>query len=79
MLPPSEIALYWSLAGDVTCAAHPPQPDTPEWAKDRWRPLPPSAQGNVGVFYGCHTCSPDHSAVTRLGETSPTNERDEPK
>jgi len=49
--------LYWSLQGEVACAMHAPEPDSPRWAGERWVEVPTIARRRHGREYQCQHCS----------------------
>lgn len=51
--------LYWSKRGEVACAAHAPNVESPRWGLERWCPIPHDANGRHGLAYQCPRCAPD--------------------
>ncbi len=52
----AESSLYWSLRGEVACAAHAPVPDSPRWVEERWQLVPPFVISDLRKRLQCQYC-----------------------
>lgn len=49
-------SLYWSLRGEVACAAHAPAPDSTRWVEERWQLVPPFVMSDLRKRLQCQYC-----------------------
>jgi CheY-like chemotaxis protein len=55
--------IFWSLRGEVACAAHLPL-DSTRWYAEGWCRVPDGA-ARRGLTYQCQYCAADHSPIRR--------------
>jgi hypothetical protein len=69
--PESVTRLYWSIRGEVACAAHAPEPQEPQWFIEGWQPLPPSSPNIKTGRYQCQHCARDGRAIAHRASALP--------
>ena len=68
MRPESPTGLYWSMLGEVACAAHAPTSDDPRWDTEGWAPIAVK-DGRIKEMryeYQCQHCAPDGRPIRRF-------------
>jgi hypothetical protein len=77
MRPVSPTGLYWSVDGEVACAKHAPQAETPQWSLEEWAPIKVLSGSIHGTLYEyqCQYCAPDGLPVEREARLTELVER----
>lgn len=56
-------SLYWSCRGEVACAVHAPEPESPRWAEERWAEMEGRAQNRHRRKFQCQHCSASRTPI----------------
>lgn len=61
-------ALFWSIRGEIACAAHMPPQDSHRWSEERWAEIPSEMRNRHGRRYQCQHCGDSKTPIVHTRE-----------